>query len=185
MAAASGDVRIRRYRMSHIDALFEAASESIEAVHPWLPWCHPAYTREESETWIRSREKEWAAGREYSFAIVDAEDRYLGSCGLNQVNALHRFANLGDWVRSSALRRGVAASAVRQVARFAFRETDLLRLEIVVSVHNPASQRVAEKAGALREGVLADRLFLHGTPHDAVVYALVRSRDSRALDSDE
>jgi RimJ/RimL family protein N-acetyltransferase len=184
MEAASGGVRIRPYRPGDIDALFEAASESVEAVHPWLPWCHPAYTRAESEIWIRSRKIEWEAGREYSFAILDAGGRFLGGCGLNQINTLHRFANLGYWVRSSAVRRGVATSAVRQVARFAFRETELLRLEIVVSVDNPASQRVAEKAGALREGVLADRLFLHGTPHDALVYALVCSRDARALESD-
>ena len=29
---------------------------------------------------------------------------------------------------------------------------------------------------ALREGVAHDRLHLHGQPHDAIVYALLRSR---------
>ena len=89
---------------------------------------------------------------------------------------LHRFANLGYWVRSSAAGRGVAPAAVRLLADWAFRETDLLRLEIVAAVGNRRSQRVAEKAGAIREGVLRDRLLLHGQPHDVVIYAILRLR---------
>jgi RimJ/RimL family protein N-acetyltransferase len=68
----------------------------------------------------------------------------------------------------------VATEAVRQVAHFAFRDTDLQRLEIVCAVGNEPSQRVAERAGAVREGVLRHRLLLHGQPVDAVMYSLVR-----------
>jgi RimJ/RimL family protein N-acetyltransferase len=87
---------------------------------------------------------------------------------------MHRFANLGYWVRTSATRQGVATEAVRQVAEFAFGNTDLVRLEIVCAVGNDASQRVAERAGAAREGALRHRLLLHGQPVDAVMYSLVR-----------
>jgi RimJ/RimL family protein N-acetyltransferase len=87
---------------------------------------------------------------------------------------MNRFANLGYWVRSSAAGRGVAPAAVRQVAAYAFRETDLNRLEIVIAVGNSRSQRVAEKVGATREGVLRSRLVLPSGPSDAVMYSLVR-----------
>ena len=49
-------------------------------------------------------------------------------------------------------------------------------LEIVVALDNVASHGVAEKVGALREGVAHDRRHLHDRPHDAIVYALLRSR---------
>jgi RimJ/RimL family protein N-acetyltransferase len=97
-------------------------------------------------------------------------------CGINQLNRIHRFGNLGYWVRSSKTGRGVAVSAVTLAARFAFQSTDLIRLEIVCAVGNRRSQRVAEKAGAMRESVLHDRLLLHGAPHDAVMYSIVRPR---------
>jgi RimJ/RimL family protein N-acetyltransferase len=32
---------------------------------------------------------------------------------------------------------------------------------------------VAEKVGAVREGVLRNRLMLHGTIHDAVIFSLI------------
>ena len=38
---------------------------------------------------------------------------------------------------------------------------------------------VAVKSCALREGVAHDRLYAHGASHDAVVYALLRSRALR------
>lgn len=60
------------------------------------------------------------------------------------------------------------------LADWVFDNTELQRLEIVVAVGNATSQRVAEKAGALREGVLRARLRIHGAFHDAVMYSLVR-----------
>jgi RimJ/RimL family protein N-acetyltransferase len=128
----------------------------------------------EAVEWIRSRAPLAAEGREYSFAIVGRDGRFLGGCGVNQINRVHRFGNLGYWVRTSATRHGVATEAVRQVAEFAFRNVDLVRLEIVCAVGNDASQGVAERAGAVREGILRHRLILHGQPVDAVMYSLVR-----------
>jgi len=166
--------RIRAYQSGDADALCEAARESVGEVFRWLPWCHAQYSMADAVEWTRSRAALAAAGREHSFAIVGADGRFLGGCGLNQISRIHRLANLGYWVRTSATRQGVATEAVRQLAAFAFAHTDLVRLEIVCAVGNDASQRVAERAGALREGVLRHRLLVHGQPMDAVMYSLVR-----------
>jgi ribosomal-protein-serine acetyltransferase len=165
--------RIRPFETDDAPALWEAARESVAEVGRWLAWCHAEYSLADAAEWIRASEALAYEGREYRFAIV-GEGRVLGVCGLNQVNPVNRFANLGYWVRTSATRRGVATAAVRQVAGFAFTSTELVRLEIVCAVGNEASQRVAERAGAMREGVLRDRLLVHGRPTDAVMYSLVR-----------
>lgn len=166
--------RIRPYEPGDAEALWEAARESVAEVFPWLQWCHPQYSLAEAVEWVGARAALAAEGREYSFAIVDADGRYLGGCGVNQINRLHKFGNLGYWVRTSATGRGVATEAVRQLGASTFRDTDLLRLEIVCAVENVASQRVAVRAGALREGILRRRLVLNGQPVDAVMHALVR-----------
>jgi RimJ/RimL family protein N-acetyltransferase len=174
-ARALPAVVIRPYRSEDAAALYAAARESIDEVFPWLPWCHPAYSLDEARDWIASRPQARAEGIEYAFAIVDARGRYLGGCGINMINRIHRFANLGYWVRSSEAGRGVAPAAIRQAAAFAFGSTDLVRLEILCAVGNSRSQRAAERAGATREAVLRDRLILHGQPVDAVMYSMVRS----------
>jgi ribosomal-protein-serine acetyltransferase len=165
---------IRPYDVADAEALWLAARESVAEVHPWLPWCHPEYSMAEAVEWVTSQARLAAEGREFAFAIVGEDGRFLGGCGVNQINSIHRFGNLGYWVRTSATGHGVASEAVRQAAEFAFRSTNLVRLEIVCAVENRRSQRVAERAGAVREGVLRNRLQLHGKAVDVVMYSLIR-----------
>jgi RimJ/RimL family protein N-acetyltransferase len=170
----NGPVRIRPFRPDDMDLLFEAARESVREVSPWLPWCHAAYSRDEAARWVASRPEAWAKGAEYSFAIVAGSGgRFLGGCGLNQIHAQHRFANLGYWVRTSAAGQGIASAATLLAARFGFVELGLVRVEIVVDVDNTQSQRVAEKVNATREGVERQRLVIGGRVRDAVMFSLL------------
>lgn len=176
----SPGIGIRPYELRDVEPLHEAIAESVREISPWLPWCHPGYSADESRSWIEHCLAAWSEQAEYNFAIVGPAGRILGGCGLNQLRREHRIANLGYWVRSSAAGAGVAPAAVRKVAGFAFRETELARLEIVVAVDNVRSHRVAAKVGALREGIAHDRLYAHGASRDAVIYALLRSRPEHA-----
>lgn len=176
MTADLPDVSIRPYRRSDADAFYEAARESHNEVFEWLPWCHAQYSLNEARDWIASRDRAWKEGLEYSFAIVAPSGRFLGGLGVNMINRIHQFANVGYWVRTSETGRGVAPAAIRRAAAFAFERTSLVRLEIVCAVGNVRSQKAAERAGASREGVLRDRLLLREAPVDAVMYSIVRSR---------
>ena len=89
------------------------------------------------------------------------------------MNRTHNFANLGYWVRTSRTGQGIATAAARLVAEFGFAELRFTRLEIVAAVRNIASQRVAEKVGATREGIERNRHVVHGRIHDAVMYSLI------------
>lgn len=151
-----------------------AVRESLAELIPWMPWCHPEYSAQEARSWLRVQVQAFNERKWFEFAIVDPDGRYLGQCGLNQFDELNRRCNLGYWVRSSATRRGVATRAVSLLRDWAFAHTNLVRVEIVIAAVNHASVRVAEKAGAVREGVLRHRLFLHGASIDAVMFSFVR-----------
>jgi ribosomal-protein-serine acetyltransferase len=171
---SDGHLLIRPLRAEDSNALYEAVRESIAEVSQWLPWCGPNYRIEDSYAFVMSREDAWRNEDEYSFAVCDAKTgMFLGGVGLNQVNRIYRFANLGYWVRSSCAGRGVASTAARLTARFGLEELGLQRIEILAATGNKASQRAAEKAGAVREGVLRKRLLINGESQDAVVYSLV------------
>jgi ribosomal-protein-serine acetyltransferase len=171
---SSDVVRIRRYCVEDIPLLFEAAKESTDEMLVWMSWCHPSYSLEESTSFILSSETAWNQKTRFAFAVFDVSSGlFLGGVGLNQFNRNHNFANLGYWVRSSQTGRGVATAATLLAAQFGFEDLGLYRIEILTAVANVASQRVAEKAGAKREGVLRNRLLLHNSPHDAVMYSLI------------
>ena len=162
------------YKESDGDDLHAAIQESLVEVGRWMPWCRAEYSLEEAREWAAGRAELARQGVEYDFAIRDEAGRFLGGCGLNQVNRVNRFANLGYWVRTSAMGRGVAPAAVRLLINHVFETTDLLRIEIVCAVGNERSQRVAEKVGARREGILRNRLILPTGPADAVMNSVIR-----------
>lgn len=111
----------------------------------------------------------------FDFAVIDAAGRYVGGCGLNQIQRANAVANLGYWTRSSASGCGMAPAAVRMLIAWAFQNTNLNRLEILVAVANTRSLRVAEKVGAHRDAVLRQRLIVDGRPSDAVPYSVLRA----------
>ncbi|TKV92164.1 hypothetical protein SEVIR_9G146000v4 [Setaria viridis] len=83
-------------------------------------------------------------------------------------------ASVGYRVARAHWGRGVATRAVRAAAEAVFAAWPwLLRLEAVADVENPASQRVLEKAGFVREGTLRKYIVLKGRPRDMVMFSLV------------
>jgi ribosomal-protein-serine acetyltransferase len=168
-------VSLRPYRLDDLPALHEAAIESVWEVRPFMPWCRPDLTLDEGRRWIEAQVSAFKDRKAFEFVILAPDGRFLGGCGLNQIDEENHRANLGYWVRSSATGHGVATTAVRQLVLWAFNNTTLVRLEVVVSTENSASLRVAEKSGAVHEGILKKRLLLHGMWHDAVMLSFVRS----------
>lgn len=83
-------------------------------------------------------------------------------------------AELGYVLASKYWGKGIITKAVNIVASTIFVEwPHLERLEAFVDVDNPGSQRVLEKAGFQREGVLRRYMLLKGWPRDMVIFSLL------------
>jgi len=170
-----GSLRLRTYRMEDVDALYEAVRESLAELSRWLPWAHADYFKEETHDWIASRPEAWGT-EEYSFVIEDPiSGTLLGGTALNHLQLAERRVNLGYWVRTRATGQGIATAATRLLAREAFEGLGLKRIEIIVASGNISSQRVAAKAGAVREGILRQRIRLGSEQRDAVCFSLIPS----------
>ena len=170
----NGSLVLRPCLPSDVDAMYEAVRESITELSVWMPWWLTEYSVEECRTWIASQYKRWGKGDSYSFAIIDAIDNYLlGGCGLTNKDIPLRIAELAYWVRTSRTGHGIATAAGAILAHFGFSQLELKRIEIVTAVDNVGSQRVAEKLGAFREGILRDRILVGSETRDAVMFSLI------------
>lgn len=167
---------LRKYKNTFAPLLFAAAFESRGGEFTrWMPWCHENYSIEESESFIKmlSENREKKTG--FGFAIFDGEtEEYLGDAALNNPDLNHKYFNLGYWIRISQQNRGIASEAVKLLAKAAFEDLDINRIEILAAKENIPSRKAAEKAGAKREGVLRKRLVIGGRIHDAVMFSFVR-----------
>ena len=93
--------------------------------------------------------------------------------------SLHLFAGdpglaeVGYWLRREARGHGAATTAVRLVAGWAFGELGIGRLNLQTAPENLASQRVAERAGFTREGLLRAWLPTATGRRDSVMFSLL------------
>jgi RimJ/RimL family protein N-acetyltransferase len=167
-----GVVALRHLREQDVPTVQRACSDAESA--RWLPLPVP-YTEHDARSWALSVvPAEWAQGTVASAAVVDAvTDELLGAVGLTP--GRDRTGKVGYWTAPWARGRGVAVRAARLHAQWGVSALGLARVELLTDVRNSASQRVADKAGFVREGVAhAVRAVPRGTARvDMVVWAHV------------
>lgn len=103
---------LRPHQPEDSEAMHAAVTESLPAVSPWLQWSHAGYSREETDSFIKLAGEAWAYDIHYPFAILAVADgAFLGGTGINHIVKPNRLANVGNWVRTSRTRRGIACAA--------------------------------------------------------------------------
>lgn len=170
----NGEVLLRCCCVEDAQEHCNAVCESIDELEKWLPWATKDYDIEDSLTWLKACGTIWDRGMEYNFTIINpATQNIMGWCGLNRIDYQNMTANLGYWIRKQYCNLGVASSATLLLAKFGFERLHFNRIEIKAATDNIASQRVAEKIGAVREGVLRNMIYQHGQILDGVMYSLI------------
>jgi RimJ/RimL family protein N-acetyltransferase len=169
---ADTTVRLRPWRDADVPAVLAAFRDPV-LLRFWagpLPGSETALRRHLAEL-ERARQR----GERIDLAFADpAEDRVvLGGGSLFDVDPQQGRAAVGYWLAPAARRRGVATHAVRLIARWAFAEAGVARLELTCGPDNRASQRVAERCGFTREALLRSHLPFRGGRRDTVVYGLL------------
>lgn len=165
---------LRRYRPEDAPAVAEACRE--ELIQRWLPLPNP-YTDADAVTWcseVAPRFRETGEGIEWA-AIRLADERLVGSFGLKRSDWRARSSEIGYWVAPWARGGGLAVEAVLAVARWLLLEQRFERMVLRAATGNHASQRVAEKAGMIREGVARNAGFTNTGRVDLVVFSMIAS----------
>lgn len=132
-------------------------------------------TTVEDQARMMSNQTSYTAG-DYQFAIEQLDNgRFIGQCGLMQVNWKNRRAEIGIMLDKAAANQGYGTDAIQTLCKFAFREMNLHKLKAVVFDFNAPAIRCYEKCGFVREGELKDEVFREGKYHSAIVMALINT----------
>lgn len=168
---------LRPFRRRDVAPLLEAVAESLPDLLPWLPWARPGYDRADSVAFIRESIAAWRDGRAYDFTIRPRVEpvRHLGNVSIWATDRSRLVGEIGYWVRSSETGKGIATQATARIAELAFTEMGMHRVTLRIAVGNRASERVAEKLGFAREGLLRQELRVGGVWMDHTAWGLLKS----------
>ena len=163
-------ILLRRFTDADAPAVRRACDDPESA--RFLPFLPSPYTEADARAYIAFAKRSWADGSRLLFAIVDARtEELLGSIDVRTGEV----GSVGYWIGPEARGHGIATEALRVLARWAIREHGIERLELTTHPENLASQRVAEKAGFHREGVLRSHLRFREGRRDTVMFSLLPS----------
>jgi RimJ/RimL family protein N-acetyltransferase len=149
----AGACALRPWRETDIPQLVAACQDPEIVRFTRVP---SGYDERDAREYVRSRQVAAIDRTAASFAVVpaDAPERVAGSISLFAFAPRHRRAEVGYWITTGSRGRGYGAAAVRTVTAWGFDGLGLERIELMAATINPASQRVAERAGYTREAVL-------------------------------
>jgi RimJ/RimL family protein N-acetyltransferase len=162
-------VVLRPWRLEDVPAVTAACQDA--EIARWLAFVPQPYTEEDARFYIQDCLD--ARKDRTSFAITDAETgEVIGSIEM-RINRMLT-GHIGYWLAAQARGRGLTAEALLALSHWGFDELGLGRVELVTDPNNIASQRVAEKAGFRREGILRSIIVNRdGSRRDGVMFSLL------------
>ncbi len=169
---------VRAYKNGDGQALHDAVRASLAHLSAWMPWVRPEQTLDEYETYARNMQAKWIARDDFVFQLRrKSDDRFLGAMGVHDLKWEVGSSMMGWWVTADASGQGYASGGAAAVLAFAHKSLLLTRVGASCDEANAPSERVMQKIGMQREGLLrSDSRTPQGALCNTLLYASVPTR---------
>ena len=108
---------------------------------------------------------------EKSFLIEKKDGTRIGSIGHYPSGSM---LEIGYSIFPEERGKGYCTEAVQIMVDYLFMSRSIVRVQAHTSTRNKASQRVLEKAGFMKEGLLRKAEFIRGEWTDMILYSIIR-----------
>jgi [ribosomal protein S5]-alanine N-acetyltransferase len=164
---------LRQVKGSDVISLRDAANNPKVAYFlPKMP--HP-YTMKDAYSWVNRSKRMTKADSAYNFGIdLKSRGEIIGGIDLRVINLADKNAEVGYWLGVDYWGQGLASEALNLILKFAFKDLKLKRVYGFVDQRNPASIKVLEKAGFIREAVWRKASFLGRRWSDVYGYGILK-----------
>lgn len=129
--------------------------------------------------WYQSIVKE-GSGMRWGITLRNS-DIVIGSCGFLNRASKHFRAEVGFELSKQYWGKGIASEALQAVVRFGFKHMELERIEALIEPGNTSSQKLVEKNGFVREGLLRHYEYTCGKFDDLYMYSVLKGEKTNEL----
>ncbi|WP_449620432.1 GNAT family N-acetyltransferase [Robertmurraya sp. Marseille-Q9965] len=98
----------------------------------------------------------------------------MGSCGFHNRVSQHSRTEIGFELSRDYWGQGIASEAIGAILQYGFEHMELNRIEALIEPPNLPSQKLVEKQGFIREGLLRQYEFTSGKFDDLYMYSMLK-----------
>lgn len=161
------ELTLRPWQLSDVPAVV-AAHQDPDIQH----WHFVSMDEAEARDWVASWHTRWEAETGAGWAVT-RDGELVGRMGFRFIDLRQGLAEAAYWTLPAVRGSGIAVRALRVASQWMLTSGGLHRLELIHSVLNPASCRVAVKAGYRSEGTKRQYLLHDDGWHDMHTHALL------------
>jgi N-acetyltransferase len=165
-------VRLVPISLDHLEGLWEAAKPD----EIWTYMATTVRSREEMEQMIVSAIQKREKGTDYTFVVINQDNRIIGSTRYLDISQEHKSLEIGStWYHPDVWRTRVNTECKYLLLRHAFESWQLRRIQLKTDSRNFRSQQAIERIGAVKEGTLRkDRKISGGYVRDTVFFSILQ-----------
>ena len=165
-------VRLLPISFDHADGLWEAAKPN----EIWTYMATTVRSIEEMEQMIAAAIKKRETGTDYTFTVVNQDNRIIGSTRYLDILPEHKSLEIGStWYHPDVWRTRVNTECKYLLLQHAFECWQVRRVQLKTDSRNLQSQQAIERIGAIKEGTLRkDRKISGGYVRDTVFYSILQ-----------
>lgn len=165
-------LHLRSVRLEDAKDMFPYLSDQEVVQHMGLEPYKSAEDVLEEIDWYNSI-FEKGTGIRWCITLKD-EDTVIGSCGFLNRQQKHYKAEIGYELSRKYWGQGIASEALEAVLSYGFKHFELERIEALIEPLNVSSQKLVEKHGFLREGLLRHYEYTCGKFDDLYMYSILK-----------
>ncbi len=172
-----GSITLRPLEDSDIDSVYRACQDPLI---PQFTRVQSPYSLEDAADFVRSSPFTFTERRAVQFAIdcgVGCDKEFAGAISIHSIKLADHAGELGYWMAPQQRGKNICTIASQLITDFALDSVGFNRIEALVDHDNSASQKVLEKSGFVREGLLRKKVTkIGGATTDMYIYSRVSDR---------
>lgn len=162
------EISIRKFERADIPKKVEWINnpENNQFLHYNIP-----ISIESTQKWFDSHE-----GNDARFdAVIEADGVPIGTIGLLGIDKKNSKAEYYIAMGETSYKgKGIAKEASRLILKYGFDQLGLNRIYLFTEIENASAQKLFEKVGFVKEGILRQDIISHGKYVDRIAYGFLR-----------
>jgi RimJ/RimL family protein N-acetyltransferase len=166
-------VRLRPYNRTDVEPAWRYVNNP-EVKRFLVPGVPLPFPYEAEEKWFQDQVNTKGDGT-FNLAIESlADGKYIGGCGVNEMDWKNGVATVGIFLGSDFWGKGFGTDAMRVLLHFLFTEMNVHKVDLKVYSFNQRAMKSYEHCGFKLEGVLRQSVYREGAYRDECIMGILR-----------